>query len=162
MTYSGSPAFLILSAIHDTWARFKLHVHLPREEFFPLGKERVVELQGIRGLYASLRMEAFLTQDQTLCRFQTAAREYQVGDDDGHGPGVSLGAMDENPVAVGYVAVDPAHAFPYGLNRKRLLVGEPVVPVDHMGGRFVGLLFKQIEYGRRPVAGRDRGEPTEG
>ncbi len=121
-----------------------------------------MELQGIRGLYASHRIEGLLTQDQTLCRFQTNARKYQVGDDDGHGPGVSFGAMDENSVAVGYVAVDPAHAFPYGLNGKRLLVGEPVVAVDHVGGRLIGLLFKQIEYRRRPVAGRDRGEPTEG
>lgn len=69
--------------------------------------------------------------------------------------------MDENSVAVGHVAIDPAHAFPYGLDGKRLLVGKPVVEVDHVGGRLIGLLFKQIEYGRRPVADRDRREPTE-
>ncbi len=68
--------------------------------------------------------------------------------------------MHENPVAGGYLAVDPAHAFPYSLNGKWLCVGEPVVAVDHMGGRFIGLLFKQIEYGRRPVVGSDRGKPT--
>ena len=118
-------------------------------------------MHGLRGLYASHRIEAFLTQDQTLCLSQTPALKYQVGDDDGHGPGVSLGAMDENPAAAGYVAVDPANAFPYGLNGKRLRVREPVVAVDHMGGRLIGLLFKQIEYSRRPVAGGDRGEPTE-